>query len=414
MSRIPKEKTLDSTPALFTDGYRFIEKRCKELSSDVFETRLLLKKTICMRGEEAARLFYDTDKFQREKAAPKRLQKTLFGEGGVQGLDGDAHRNRKAMFMALMSPKSIERLLQLVEEQLGSAINKWESMEKVQLFSEAEKLLCRAVCKWAAVPLREEKVEKRTRQIASLIESAGDIALNHYRGRKNRKKAENWIAKFVRQVRSSELRPQEGSALFVIAWHRDLEDNLIDEKIAAVEILNVLRPTIAVARYIVFLADALHKNPDYRQTLETDDELTENFVQEVRRFYPFFPFAAARVKKDFEWNGFRFPKGRRVLLDLYGTNHDKDSWKDPDVFRPERFQKWNENAYNFIPQGGGKHHVNHRCPGEWITIGIMKLALKHLTGSISYSVPVQELDIDLTEFPTHPESGFIITDVRRI
>nr|WP_281429914.1 cytochrome P450 [Sulfitobacter faviae] len=56
-----------------------------------------------------------------------------------------------------------------------------------------------------------------------------------------------------------------------------------------------------------------------------------------RRLYPFFPAVAARVKSDFEWRGHRFPKGYRVLLDLYGTNTDARSWDAPQEFRPSGF-----------------------------------------------------------------------------
>src|SRR3546814_3503026 len=76
----------------------------------------------------------------------------------------------------------------------------------------------------------------------------------------------------------------------------------------------------------------------------------------------------ARTRHKFEWNGHRFPGGRQVMLDLYGTNRDPRTWDAPEEFRPERFRRWDGNPFNFIPQGGGNHDLNHRCPGEWITI----------------------------------------------
>lgn len=412
MAEIPKDTALDSTPKLFSEGYNFIRNQCKTLNTDVFEARILLQKTICMRGEEAAKLFYDTTRFKREKAAPKRLQKTLFGEGGVQTLDGEVHNNRKHMFMTLMSRENMDRLISLVDFHWDIYLIKWQTMEDVPLFEEVEEILCRAVCQWADVPLKEEKVKKRTRQLSSLIESAGEVALGHLEGRWNRKKAEKWLGKLIQKVRSGQVIPSEETALSVISWHKDIHGNLLDEQIAAVELLNILRPTIAVARYIIFLAHALYQHPTYKEKLKQDDLLNEWFVQEVRRFYPFFPFAAAKVKEDFDWNGFHFPKGRRVLLDLYSTDH-QTSWEDPEVFRPERFKDWNRSAYNFIPQGGGDHYKNHRCPGEWITIDIMKLALKYLTIKMNYEVPEQDLNIDMTKFPTIPESRFKINHVKR-
>src|SRR5690606_8806230 len=95
------------------------------------------------------------------------------------------------------------------------------------------------------------------------------------------------------------------------------------------------------------------------------------FVQEVRRFYPFFPAAAAVVKQDFVWQGYTFPEGRRVMLDLYGTNHDPRAWESPETFSPERFSAWPDSPFTLIPQGGGDHFSGHRCAGEWMTIELM-------------------------------------------
>lgn len=81
---------------------------------------------------------------------------------------------------------------------------------------------------------------------------------------------------------------------------------------------------------------------------------------------------AGGVRERFEWNGYEFPAGRRVLLDLFGTNHDPVVWSDPEEFRPERLRAWDGSPFNFIPQRGGIHDTNHRRAGEWITVALMK------------------------------------------
>jgi fatty-acid peroxygenase len=175
----------------------------------------------------------------------------------------------------------------------------------------------------------------------------------------------------------------------------------------------ILRPTVAVSVYMTFAAHALHQYPRCREEARAGaDGSTERFVQEVRWFYPFFPSVVARVRNDFEWKGYPFPGGTRVLLDLYGTNHDPRAWEAPEEFRPERFRYWDGSPFNFIPQGGGDHAVNHRCPGEWITIELMKVALSFLAGSLSYDVPEQDLRINLSRLPALPRSRFVISSVR--
>lgn len=68
------------------DPYGFIGKTARRLEADAFRTRLLLRSTICMTGREAAQVFYDPERFAREGAAPRRVKKTLFGEGAATDL----------------------------------------------------------------------------------------------------------------------------------------------------------------------------------------------------------------------------------------------------------------------------------------------------------------------------------------
>jgi fatty-acid peroxygenase len=415
MPDMPKDSSPDATIALLRDGYDFIRNRCRELETDVFMTRIGLEQTICMRGADAARLFYDTERFQRSGAAPSLARKTLFGEGGVQGLDGEPHRHRKAMFMSLMMPQSVERMADIFTMHWRRYVDRWSGMDEVVLFDESSRLITEAICEWAGVPLPEQDVDRRTDEFLALIEGAASIGLRQWRGRRARSRSEGWLADLIEQVRSGSLGAPAGSALRVIAEYRGLDGEMLEPRIAAVELNNVLRPTVAAGRWIAFTGLALHQHPHHRERLRGgDDAAVEHFVQEVRRYYPFFPFVGALVRHDFEWNGYTFPEGTRVLLDLWGTDHHPEHWRDPESFRPERFRdEWGGSAYDFIPQGGGDFHVNHRCPGEWITIAIMKRAVRELVDGMGYDVPEQDLDVDMTDMPTLPESGFIIRRVRR-
>lgn len=403
----------DSTLALLFEGYEFIPQRCRRYRSDIFETRLMLTKAVCMTGQEAAEVFYEPDRFTRKGAMPQTTLRLLQDKGSVQLLDGEAHRHRKRMFMSLMGPESIARLSDLMADRWLAYAGRWESAERVVLHDEVEEILCRAVCEWAGVPLAESEARQRTREFAAMIEGAGSVGPRNWRGQLLRARTERWIRGIIEKVRTRELEVSEGSAAHVIARHRNLDGELLDAEVAAVELINILRPVVAVARFVTFAALALHEHPECRQQLQAgDDDYPELFVQEVRRFYPFFPFVGGRVRNEFDWRGRHFARGTWVLLDLHGTNHDPRVWEDPETFRPERFRRWDENAFNFIPQGGGDHYQDHRCAGEWITIELVKRAVRLLTGSMHYEVPEQDLGIDLSRMPAIPESRFVISDVR--
>lgn len=105
--------------------------------------------------------------------------------------------------------------------------------------------------------------------------------------------------------------------------------------------------------------------------------------------------------------------GTRVMLDLYGTDHNARLWKEPYTFRPERFQEEDVTPFNLIPQGGGDYNVNHRCAGEWITLQLIKGGLHMLVAVMNYHVPPQNLSINLSQMPAAPQSRFVIRNVCR-
>jgi len=411
MKPLPQAGVLDSTFSLLHEGYDFISTRSQRLGADAFVTRLLFQRTICMRGEEAARLFYDTDLMQRTGAAPRRMRKVLVGEGGVQSLDGEDHLNRKQMFMSVMDRCSMFLLIELFKEAWMRELPAWTDSPRVVLFHAMEELLCEAVCAWVGVPLPAADKKRRTADLSAMIEGVGRVGVRYLRGRMARLRTEGWIIALVQEARRRGEGPHAG-IVERISFHRNPDGNRLSARTAAVEVINLLRPVVAVARYITFAAHALHQHPDQALRLKTqDDAFKEYFVQEVRRYYPFFPFAAARVKKDFEWQGCSFKKGTRVLLDIHGTNHDPRLWTSPQSFDPDRFKTWNKSEFSLLAQGGGDHFLGHRCAGEWLTINIMKEAVEMLTTVIRYHVPEQDLTISVRKMPTLPESGFIITGV---
>lgn len=411
MPQMPHDPSFDSTLAFHADPYGFISTRCRELGTDVFEARILLHRTLCMTGAPAAELFCDPERFERSGAPPDRIQKSLFGEGGVQGLDGEDHRRRKQMFLTVLSPERLDALASIAERRWTEYAARWASRDEVVLYDELHELLTVTACSWAGVPL--DDTGKRAHELTALFDEAGAVGPRHWHARLARHRADGWAADVIADVRAGRFVPPEGSACSVVAWHRDKEGgSLLHPDIAAVELLNVLRPMVAVSVFLTFVALALHEHRAAREHLEDGPGGLERFVQEVRRFYPFFPAIVARVRDAFEWNGYEFPAGCRALLDLYGTNHDPRIWTAPGEFRPERFEQWDGNPYKLIPQGPGLAAIHHRCPGEAATVCLMKTALSFLTERLRYEVPAQELEVDVQRLPALPRSGFVIHGVR--
>lgn len=267
------------------------------------------------------------------------------------------------------------------------------------------------MCAWAGVPLAEDEVGRRAREFGLMIDNAPRLGPPNWYARARRTVTERWAIGIIEAARSGALEAEPGTAVAVFAHHRDLDGDLLPPETAAVELINVLRPTVAVARFIVFAAVALEEHPRWRATFAAGDETDlEPFAQEVRRYYPFFPAVAGRAREPFVRCGHQFAVGDWVMLDVYGTCHDARLWEDPHSFQPERFRGWSwaEHPHTLIAQGAGRHGEGHRCPGEWSAVELLKRATR-LLATTEFRVPVQDLSIPLDHFPALPKSGLVIT-----
>ncbi len=396
----------ESTVALRADPYRFISKICRAEGSDAFATRLMLSPALCLTGAEAARYFYDQDRFKRADAAPGFLKATLFGGGGVQGLDGAAHRHRKALFLELVGPGRTDALTALATAAIEELKNE---EEPIVLQDRLEEILTRTVCDWAGMPLRDDEARARGRMLSHLFEHAASIDIRQVFARISRRRADAWIGEKIEAVRAGKLSPPAGSALDVVAGWRSLEGELLPTRVAAVELLNVLRPFVAISAYLTFATHALATEAGQAAALRADKSRLPNFVQEVRRTYPFFPLLVARARHRSRWRGHEIPEGGLVALDIWGTNRDPTAWDDPETFDPSRFEGWDGDPYTLIPQGGDGHEYGHRCPGEWVTRDLMESGTKALLAIVDWdNLPEQIFDLDMRNLPGLPRSRMAI------
>ncbi|WP_235912194.1 cytochrome P450 [Ruania zhangjianzhongii] len=408
--------SLRRLPGLLTEGYAFISRTCDNVGTDAFRVHAFGRPVTFLRGADASRLFYGGQgRFTRAGAVPTFVQHLLQDEGSVQGLDSAAHRHRKAMFRALLTSSDAGRIVDLFAEDFARAARYWAEQDRIALHSQAELLLTRTALRWAGVPLAGTSVRHRARELSAMVDWIGLVGPGNWAARLLRRRTEAWAAGLVSAVRAGELSPPGRSALAVIAGFRDDHGDLLTEEVAAVELINVLRPIVAVSRFVTFAAVALMTHPHWRETFAQGTEADlQPFVHEVRRYYPFFPAVPGRTTEPFTWQGAEFAAGELVVLDLYGTNHHRSLWELPEAFAPERFRDWDGDPHTLIPQGGGDSVTDHRCPGEPMTIALMKEAVRLLTRSVTYTVPVQDLSVPLNRGPALPREGVLLAGVQPV
>lgn len=418
---------LDNTLPLLGQGYAWLPDLTRRRGPGAVRTRLLGKPAIALRGPAAVGFFYDEDHVRRRTALPEPILATLFGKGAVHTLDGAEHRQRKALFMTVLKDTAgVAGLARHVADEWERSCKEWADHPQVTLFDEVSVLITRAVCAWAGVPLPEhpDDESRRTAQdLVAMVDGFATAGPRHWKARLARRRQEGRLARLIEDVRSAGGEATQGtgdqaageptSVVAAVAFHRDADGELLTPRTAAVELLNILRPTVAVTWFTVFGAHALHRHPELRKRLAAQDEdYARAFAHEVRRFYPFAPFVAGLAPDDIEWHGEPIAEGTMVLLDLYGQNHDPELWDAPYTFDPERFTGREPGRDELVPQGGGEASQGHRCPGEDVTLAVLSTLLPRLA-RLDHDVPEQDLRIPLNRVPTKPRSGFVISGVTK-
>ncbi|WP_329253051.1 cytochrome P450 [Streptomyces canus] len=399
----------DSSLALVAKGYSWLPDRRLHTAAPLVRTRLMGQHAVALHGPEAVRFFYDERHVERGTALPGPVLSTLFGHGAVHTLDGQPHRERKGMFLSLLTgPETVAVLVGRVTEVWDEAVESWPG-RPIVLFDEASRILTRGVCQWAGVPL--EDGDSTARDLVAMVDGFATPGPRHWRARRARARSEAWLAGLVEEVRAGQAAAPAGSALDTMVRHRDADGRLLDPHTAAVELLNVIRPTVAVCWFVAYAGHAL-RTPGVKERLREDDPAyAVAFAHELRRFYPFAPFLGGRAVTDLEWRGEPIPSGTLILLDLYGQNHDSGLWDEPYAFAPQRFVGRPPHRDELVPQGGADRATGHRCPGEDITVALLA-ALGPRLARLEYDVPEQDLRIPLTRIPARVRSGFVIQDVR--
>lgn len=400
---------IDRTAGLLNGGYDYLSRLRARAGRDTVPLRLMGRRATCLAGIDGARFFYDPGTFDRTGVVPPNVQKTLFGDAGVQLLDGPAHHHRKSVFVTMLDPAGSAALVERVTRAWDLATQAWSTRGEEVLFDAAADVLCRGVHDWAGVPLASEDVHGTAADMVSLVDGFAAAGPRFVRARAARVRQEQRLEALTRDIRAGRAEVEPGTPLDTLLGHPDESGALLDPHTVAVEMINLLRPTVAVTWFLAYAAHALHYWPAERERLLVGGarEATA-FAHEVRRFYPFAPFLGARAMLDVSFDGVDIPRDSLAILDVFGHNHHRDIWRAPYVFDSTRHLDRPPGAFELIPQGGGDAETGHRCPGEPATVGLLAVLVPELA-RLGYTVPEQDLRVTRRRIPARVRSGMVIS-----
>lgn len=395
---------------LLVDRYRALARlRDQSGGGEWFHARMLGRPALVVSGEQGVRTFYDPELVTRHGAVPAPIRLVLFGPGAVHGLNGAQHHRRKQLFLDVIDRQTATRLSAAVSARLEVAVAEWRRVGAVRLFDALAGVYGAAVLDWAGTGTSDEQARVISRELAAIVDGFGVGGSPYPRAALARVRAQRWALQVIRSAREGPTIPPEGTPVAMLAA---TPRSQLSDLVAATELLNIVRPTVAVAYFGAYAAHAIDRRPDWRTRLASGSpEHLCAFEHEIRRWYPFVPLLTGRLQGHHEWGGHTYGRGDWMVLDVLGTNRDARAWARPDEFEPERFVGREPTAFDYVPQGGGDPAQGHRCPGEPLAVGILGTTLQHLAG-LDFELSATSTQVPADRIPSLPPDRMALHHVR--
>ncbi|KDP32015.1 hypothetical protein JCGZ_12476 [Jatropha curcas] len=119
----------------------------------------------------------------------------------------------------------------------------------------------------------------------------------------------------------------------------------------------------------------------------------QNIISETLRLYPAAPLLLPHVSsEDCKIEGYDVPRGTMLLVNAWAIHRDPTLWDDAMSFKPERFDKGEEEAKKLMPFGLGRR----ACPGAGLAQRVVGLALGSLIQCFEWE-RVSDKEVDMKE-----------------
>lgn len=194
-----------------------------------------------------------------------------------------------------------------------------------------------------------------------------EIVQEHLESYSEEKSADDLIYAFIKEMKSQE---NDKSTTFTVT---QLIMVILDIFIAGSQttaitidlalMITLMRPDLqAKCQQEIQNVLGFDGNPEYADRSKMP--FIEAMLLEVQRFFHIVPISGPRrVLKTCDLDGYTIPKNTTILIGLRTVHMDTEFWKDPEVFRPERFLDANmkiKSVERFVPFGAGRR----KCLGD--------------------------------------------------
>jgi retinoid hydroxylase len=413
---------IGETIAFITDP-DFANKRRQQYGA-IFRTHIIGRPTVVMSGAAANKFILAThfDKFSWRDGWPDNFKELLGASLFLQ--EGAEHQRNRKLLMPAFHGKALVNYVATMTEITDRYLAKWEQTEILTWFPELKHLTFEIASCLLIGSQPGAETAKLSQWFTELTQGLFTLPLRWSQTTYGRAlAARDAILDHIDRVVLDRQKHPTQDALGLLVQSQDEAGNrlsIAELKVQALLLLFAGHET--TTSLVASLCMALAQHPEVlaqaraeQQQLGIDTPITldclkqmtylDRVLREVERMYAPIGGGFRGVVEEFEFNGYRVPKGWQVLYRIPEAHFDKEIYPAPDAFDPDRFNpdryEYKPSDYTFVTYGGG----SRICIGMAFAQMELKIIAASLLRRYSWELlPNQNLTLD--PIPTlHPRDG---------
>ena len=401
----------------------FATKRRQQYGA-IFRTNLIGRPTVVMSGAAANKFILSThfDRFSWRDGWPDNFRELLGASLFLQ--EGAEHQRNRKLLMPAFHGKALTNYVATMTEITDRYLSKWEQTGDLTWFPELKHLTFEIASVLLIGSEPGAETTELSRLFTELTNGLFTLPLKwSYTTYGRAITARDRLLAHIEQVVLERQQSPTQDALGLLVQSQDEEGNRLsvaELKVQALLLLFAGHETttsliaslcLALAQNSEVLARARAEQSQIgRNTPISIDSLKQmtyldRVLREVERMYSPIGGGFRGVVKEFEFNGYRVPKGWQVLYRIPEAHFDAAVYPQPHTFDPDRFDPdrsdYKPSDYTFVTYGGG----SRICIGMAFAQMELKIIAAMLLRRNSWELlPNQNLTLD--PIPTlHPRDG---------
>ena len=401
----------------------FATKRRQQYGA-IFRTNIIGRPTVVMSGAAANKFILSThfDRFSWRDGWPDNFRELLGASLFLQ--EGAEHQRNRKLLMPAFHGKALTNYVATMTEITDRYLSKWEQTGDLTWFPELKHLTFEIASVLLIGSEPGAETTDLSRLFTELTNGLFTLPLKwSYTTYGRAIIARDRLLEHIEKVVLERQQSPTQDALGLLVQSQDEEGNRLsvaELKVQALLLLFAGHETttsliaslcLALAQNSEVLARARAEQSQIgRNTPISIDSLKQmtyldRVLREVERMYSPIGGGFRGVIKEFEFNGYRVPKGWQVLYRIPEAHFDADVYPQPHTFDPDRFDPdrsdYKPSDYTFVTYGGGARI----CIGMAFAQMELKIIAAMLLRRNSWELlPNQNLTLD--PIPTlHPRDG---------